>query len=457
MAQHKAPPEILGLIFGEVVESIHHDDLPGMSCDSQSPLWGLCLVCRDWRVVATGTPSLWASVYVRPRHDAHVDLAHEFHLLRSWLKNAGTHPLALYLDVPDRESTFLDKFASIFGLLVEYSRQWQCLKFRGTPDILSYFSQLRGQLESLTFLQIDTSPRAVLASIDTFLVAPELQVVRLLGCSHLLVRLPYSQLTEFMGGEDNVGIDVGSWLTPFAQLTSAVFAMPGDPFRTTRIDFPALESLQITFPNLLPHIKAPRLTSLTVDDPACDECRICVAFLEATPLLQAFAIRDWGGSLAVFRALPQSVTKLSVELGFPKPLHSRAPLRLLYRMLGARDGESKPALAYLESLELTVPCLLDLGMDTLKHFVTNRSARIQSPPQAFRHLQSLQIVYRADYNDEQLYDFKPLEEMLEVGKLNLGPILPRTRYRHLSMQQESRRWASGADFLGRDFDDSDSD
>lgn len=416
-----------------------------MSCDSHSPLWRLGYVCRDWRAVAMGTPSLWSDIHVELRVRPDEDLAKERRVLRGWLKNASNHKLAVHVEVPD-PAIILRKFEGLFEVLLEYSHQFRSLTLRmHKHDILPYFSKLEGNSEHLTFLRIETSSHTVIQSrVETFLTAPNLRSVELHGCSHAIIRLPLSQLTHHLGGDLGIPDEllvpgrrlVSSWLAPFIGLTSAVFNMPGT-FLTTyvpRTCFPALVSLRVSFACLLGHIEAPVLARLAIDDPTrFAETSICIAFVKNSSI-EEFEVHNWNENTSVLAALPDSVTRLSiVQSAQPGPREERfGPLCTLYALLSARTGKYQRLLPRLGWLEVSVPCIEDVELRELDMVLSKRSKCFQLPGETEHHLARLCVRYRGRTDCIEAEEIRAaFGDTLELYLVNEGPVVICSPYRFI--------------------------
>ncbi|KAF6744900.1 hypothetical protein DFP72DRAFT_927118, partial [Ephemerocybe angulata] len=82
MRRNVLPVEVLGDIFSLVVQ------MPETTTDSQ--VTTLCLVCKAWRDVALGTPSIWARV-----GEIEMETPLNVGKLRNWLSRARGHPRGL--------------------------------------------------------------------------------------------------------------------------------------------------------------------------------------------------------------------------------------------------------------------------------------------------------------------------------------------------------------------------
>ncbi|KAJ3509504.1 hypothetical protein NMY22_g16269 [Coprinellus aureogranulatus] len=108
LRRNMVPPEILGEIF---VLS-----LPDFRRFSSKHIRDICLVCKNWRDVAMGTPRLWCQINDWVDLDAQPSTLDKVQL---WLSRSSSIPKSVSLYQPNRPSTGLTNFSGITTHLTE--------------------------------------------------------------------------------------------------------------------------------------------------------------------------------------------------------------------------------------------------------------------------------------------------------------------------------------------------
>ncbi|KAF7346063.1 hypothetical protein MSAN_01832400 [Mycena sanguinolenta] len=169
-------------------------------------------VCRIWRGIAVGTPSLWTRMNTR------MDSAHSHDMAQAWLTRAKECPLSirLYRWAVDKEDAEKDVRAistmSIFQTILVHAHNITSLQLSAVPaKCLHELDQLADSCNfpSLEKLEIGVGkkeanwgPMRDKPCVQLFINAPLLRGVILVGCNAspvFLGSLPWHQLTKYIG------------------------------------------------------------------------------------------------------------------------------------------------------------------------------------------------------------------------------------------------------------------
>jgi hypothetical protein len=154
---HRLPAEIMVEIFYIALEV-------------DQPRGGLIQACRRWRSIIEGMSSLWASL------DLGAGSTPES--VHRWLSRAGTHPLAVKIDIDKGRST-AERLQSSLAMAGNKASRWQTLTIASLPQhepdaqsnhaLLSMQIQPMRQLRHLNITEPELSPllRALLQNIST--------------------------------------------------------------------------------------------------------------------------------------------------------------------------------------------------------------------------------------------------------------------------------------------------
>ncbi|KAJ7573572.1 hypothetical protein C8J56DRAFT_1173589 [Mycena floridula] len=169
----RIPAEILFEIFvqSDDSEEPHHLDI------SQYP-WTLTHVCRRWRNVAIGNPSLWTDIHIEPgsRYSSPI-IQSRAKLLGVQLFRSRSLPLNVTIINISRNgyhSTFLT-------LLLPTSPRWKSLSLEILSDMLKDFTDITGCLDSLETLDLSFQPSISstgIDGIDAFRYMPRIKTLR---------------------------------------------------------------------------------------------------------------------------------------------------------------------------------------------------------------------------------------------------------------------------------------
>ncbi|KAJ7147934.1 hypothetical protein C8R43DRAFT_1237113 [Mycena crocata] len=188
------PAEILGEIFTPFSRSCG-----STTCDEELDnlakvdLLDLSKVCSRWHRVILGTPRLWSDIVVDLEYwfeDHYWSEDPRFlHLLSTALERGAHHPLTL--SFRDDASRRLEQTVSVLTLVAQYSQRWQQVSFRGRLSLLEHISHIKGKLDILGTLSLETWEEENLT--DLFEIAPRLVSVNLDNI-RLCPKLPWDQL-----------------------------------------------------------------------------------------------------------------------------------------------------------------------------------------------------------------------------------------------------------------------
>ncbi|KAJ7875456.1 hypothetical protein B0H13DRAFT_2550114 [Mycena leptocephala] len=147
----------------------------------------LTQICRRWREIALGTPSLWSAITTH--HDGisiPFDLA--IHAFDIWLNRSRCCPVSLQFDATDSQMDV----AEFLAILVPHRARWESLNIYLSP---SHLPILDGPMPLLRYLDLGLLGSGADTKVVTFEV-PLLRTVVLNDDAALSVVLPWAQLTS---------------------------------------------------------------------------------------------------------------------------------------------------------------------------------------------------------------------------------------------------------------------
>ncbi|KAL1719108.1 hypothetical protein EV715DRAFT_199682 [Schizophyllum commune] len=208
---HKVPPELLSEIFILAVAPLREF---GDGESLHFVVRVLCGICRSWRVIARGTPVLWARIEIDSLNSAHDPL------LDLQLQLSRTHPLTIYAP---RETLYGDV------------ARWQVLE--GIPDeVFPHVEELELEWHSHFLATMHTRDFSSLTTaLVTILHEYRYDALDFLGKAHALRELLLSFEYPCPSNDEHGQLPTDP--------TSFVPRMP---------DFPCLTLLSLDIPNDLP-------------------------------------------------------------------------------------------------------------------------------------------------------------------------------------------------------------
>ncbi|KAJ7462085.1 hypothetical protein FB451DRAFT_1267731 [Mycena latifolia] len=261
-------------------------------------------VCRAWRDIALGTPTLWSTLNIRFNWFPN-SVASELGLIEGfidrWLGRAGTCPLSLFLTLEgDEESETMGdgrpfQASRLRGIIHRHSLRLQHLELRTGEWEIGELHLNSGSFPILQSATFCWEPSPNLRETSVFSNAPRFNDFRV-SCYDLewsglrYFSLPWLQLTKFEGEIDNVDLfRLAPNLTEVR--IKAVYVDPDrDPPSThTVITHSNLTSLTLTGAdrgigtlNALEYLSLPALQSLDISE----------AHETSYPSLEAFLLRS---------------------------------------------------------------------------------------------------------------------------------------------------------------------
>ncbi|KAJ7121805.1 hypothetical protein C8R43DRAFT_1112177 [Mycena crocata] len=193
------PSEILGEIFVSFSQSQRSGNVEEeLDRLAKSDLLEVSKVCSRWHRVPLGTPRLWSDIAVNLdlwADELSEDNSH-LNLLTTSLERGGNHPLTLSLTLEnplEREHA-----VSALTVLEQHSQRWQHMYYCGPSSGLDHISQIKGKLDILETLSLQSWQREEEAVADLLEIAPRLTKVSLeLGNIQFCLKLPWNQLRSF--------------------------------------------------------------------------------------------------------------------------------------------------------------------------------------------------------------------------------------------------------------------
>ncbi|KZP08078.1 hypothetical protein FIBSPDRAFT_939154 [Athelia psychrophila] len=178
-AVERVPPEILSMIFEEVVPPQTDDEDPRETHRLAEVLLP-GQICRSWREAAIATPSLWSSLYFSfslPKKSVEkmVDIA------TTCISRAKNYPLSVCLGAS--WNTELAPYRPIITVLLAHSHQWDSFFINSGMGLVKNahkeIQDATGRLPMLRRLNVDYGNIEQWGSFDTFLISPKLRIVDL--------------------------------------------------------------------------------------------------------------------------------------------------------------------------------------------------------------------------------------------------------------------------------------
>ncbi|KAF9000429.1 hypothetical protein BDQ17DRAFT_1427137 [Cyathus striatus] len=180
------PPELLGEIF------FHCLDLSDDPRNNSAP-WAVSQVCRWWRSVALSTPSLWNRAPMLRLTKRTTSKAYAS-FLESYLYRSADLPLSFYVAAPFPEY----EGHPVLEALIPHSQRWKTVTLEVPFVTIQSLSRVRGRLSTLRTLQLKMPRVSSNVPLDIFEIAPKLRKVTINGLYPRLLKLPWSQLTQYM-------------------------------------------------------------------------------------------------------------------------------------------------------------------------------------------------------------------------------------------------------------------
>ncbi|KAJ7817969.1 hypothetical protein B0H13DRAFT_2682990 [Mycena leptocephala] len=142
-------------------------------------------VCRRWREIALGTPTLWSAIGTS-YYDG-IPLKQKAHLFDLWLKRSRSRPLSLRIVNRD--------VAEILAAVVPHRARWEHLDFLLPPSYPHIFDSPMPLLRHLD-LELSDYPATDSDVLATFCDVPLLRSVILDAAALTSIMLPWAQLTS---------------------------------------------------------------------------------------------------------------------------------------------------------------------------------------------------------------------------------------------------------------------
>ncbi|KAJ7469025.1 hypothetical protein FB451DRAFT_1560096 [Mycena latifolia] len=258
------PPEITGEIFLQYLEGLHIDDDRPRLVDIHARAGPLLLaqICRAWRSIAVGLPSMWS----RPR--LYSTKTRTQNLLQCWLARAGRHPLDLDIIASFSSNHTTER---LFPTISPYSTQWRTFSCHLQFPILFLINEIQGRIPLLRELTISGPENGHdrLATVTAFSNAPQLRRVELLHMPSGLISLPWGQLTHLECFAQDIAqcVDILHHTPRLETLSVDLDALPRGAPAPVRLDhlrkLIVRDSFRKTL-NLLGYLASPALTELDV-------------------------------------------------------------------------------------------------------------------------------------------------------------------------------------------------
>ncbi|KZP04839.1 hypothetical protein FIBSPDRAFT_940790 [Athelia psychrophila] len=181
-AVERVPPEILSMIFEQVVPP-HTDDEDPKETHHLAEILLPGQICRLWREAAIATPSLWSSLHFNfhfPMNSVEkmVDIA------TTCIARAKSYPLSVCLRT--HWGTELTQYRPIIAVLLAHSHQWDNFFIDSGMGLLKNAHEeiqgATGRLLMLRRLRVDYGQIEEWGSFNTFLISPKLRIVDLWNC-----------------------------------------------------------------------------------------------------------------------------------------------------------------------------------------------------------------------------------------------------------------------------------
>ncbi|KAK7051897.1 F-box domain-containing protein [Favolaschia claudopus] len=215
------PTEIIAEVFRQLLPSYPS---PAASRGTLSPT-NLTHVCRKWREIALGIPSLWRAVKLIPQPNLKGRESRDC-VAALWAKSSGSYPLSIDADI------------QYLAAFLPHRTRWEHLSIR--LDLFRIFEG--GSLPSLKSLRLSADHYGCPAKIDD---APLLRRVFIRGFDPQNVALPWEHLTIL-----SVTLSPSTWLPVLqhvSQLVHCVLQLSYDGPVTVPSEIPLLRLETLEF------------------------------------------------------------------------------------------------------------------------------------------------------------------------------------------------------------------
>jgi hypothetical protein len=185
----RIPPDILIDIFTDI--SGCRD---AWLTEAGPMLLGMASVCRLWRDVVLGVPSLWTTIRLRqideppPGSDARLPL-----LLELYVSHSKNLPLQIHVFMWNCSHD-----ESLFDILVQHSNRWRKVDFCIPLSLVHKLNAVKGKVPLLESVEMNALSDVYYDGIivDCFESAPALKAFKL---HHRLldIRVPWTQITDY--------------------------------------------------------------------------------------------------------------------------------------------------------------------------------------------------------------------------------------------------------------------
>ncbi|KAF8150411.1 hypothetical protein K438DRAFT_1865790 [Mycena galopus ATCC 62051] len=147
----------------------------------------LTQICREWREIALGTPTLWRAISLVSSPS--IPFERKTHLLDTWLNRSRCCPLSIHFD----EDSIDDELhaSELLAAVVPHRTRWEYLNLNLSP---SHIAIIQGPMPLLRHL--DLTVGHVLNAIARFSPAPLLRSIILFATLPLNLAFPLQQITS---------------------------------------------------------------------------------------------------------------------------------------------------------------------------------------------------------------------------------------------------------------------
>ncbi|KAK1228583.1 hypothetical protein PQX77_008370 [Marasmius sp. AFHP31] len=358
---HRLPPELLTRVFLLSSDLPTFDisggfrgDPPPTSLKPTDHPWVSSQVCQSWRRVALNIPNLWSFISFTFPSEGNIvrsmpALRAHCHRLQLQLQRSANQPIDVVTQTSDLNFTSIERLLSP---LCSYSPNWRHLRIDLHGDKFSpWMSPISGRLQSLESLHVKFIGPIRGRHFDCFRFAPQLKSVVFSADQRISseiwhpskLRLPYPQIIHYRLQDaegDGVTIEIRNKLFVFfhrslylfPELRTCHLSLHSESIKHYRdlqstptfalgrltVTFKELDQLELhsidgksDLHTVLPYIKAPSLTKLTILSSGPDRTALST-FLCHPQNLTFLAIHRVEMSLSEFLATLTRLTSLKV-------------------------------------------------------------------------------------------------------------------------------------------------
>ncbi|KAK7030533.1 F-box domain-containing protein [Favolaschia claudopus] len=329
----RMPPEVLGEIFYWASPMPQDIPMRRKFSLSDSP-WSFTHVCRRWRAISIGRPSLWSLVAISYHDDVNPASSYPFPMVETQIERSQAQQLKIHFY--GCESGTAEPQVKIFGYLAKYASRWEELSLGLTSALLPFQSGLQGCIPNLRRLWVEWIHSASQVSaerVEGFDVAPSLVDAGVFNEHRFIpLSLPTHQLTRYeLDGPWDSHRNMLKLATNLVE--ARIFVAFDDTLwqnSDEKISVPSLKRLYVSHAEVLQFLTFPCLEELAVQVQEHEitffSTHIHTSLSRSSCPLRALCIAGYPIPAETLRNLPSTITELMILINDPAAPRIKADL-----------------------------------------------------------------------------------------------------------------------------------